>query len=509
MRLGWQRVLRGAFALGLVALIVLQLNHSSELLAEDFRHGTRRALTAQDEVDPLDAIPGLWGWDQRCLPDINRTWVGGNVSSPHDPPGLELPISFWSAIPSVRDDGITIVIIGPQYSTKRHRSAPGMSPRSNFSKYEFECHFPSVNQTVPGIIEHDPHKNLGIVKCLVPQNEPLALGIRTSTTFEFRDLSHHGSLQFTSCVRPISKRKYELTAVVAARNIACHLEEWLENLFIHGFDHVYFYDHFNEDAHTHALLSRYIMQGLVTVMPWRMSRDILWGGVWDRAQIMLYNDALHRFRHDWLFVGDVDELPFFAPLTQPPGIANVTFFNQTKYLDKSIPRPDFKLPPIPEFSVNHTRKMMRKPFLSYLEALDAQSNHTLGAVEMRHLLFGTAFGTNNKTQPFCLPNGQLKLRAQVMRGGILPSSHRLSQIARKYIAKTDRVKIVSIHMIAKGGPIVVAPMNTLRLHHYWRGERSSKLEHNMWVDVSGVRWADVIEKRIAQRRNGTLTGLLD
>jgi hypothetical protein len=382
-----------------------------------------------------------------------------------------------------------------------------MSPPSNFSKYLFECYFPSIDHTVPGFIEFDPHKNLGIVKCPLPPHEPLATGKLSYTNFEFRDLSHNGTLHLTACVRPISKREHELTAVVAARNIACHMEEWLENLFIHGFDHVYFYDHFNDDNQTHALLQRYVMQGLVTVFPWRMSRDVLWGGKWDRAQIMLYNDALHRFRHKWMFVGDVDEFPFYAPLTEPPGVPNVTFFNQTKFALPNATKPHFERPQVPAFTIEHNRPMLRKAFLGYLEQLEAKSNNTLGAIEMRHLLFGTAIGTNNQTRPFCLPDGQLKLREQIMRGGIVPSTQILSQIARKYIARTERTRIVSIHMIAKGGPIVVAPMNTLRLHHYWRGERSSRLINNMYVDVTAVRWADVIQHRIAQRRNSTISGL--
>lgn len=489
----------------LVGLVILQISSPLELSAEYAKFLPRVGVKVERHVDPKEAEQPWWGWEQACLPDINKTWVGGTSPSPHDPVGLELPISFWSAIPSVRDNGTTIVIVGPQYSTQRHKSAPRMQPESNFHKYEFECHFPSVDVTVPGVIETDPHKNLGIVKCALPPNEPLATGKSTFTTFTFRDLSHRGHTQFTTCVHPTSKISYELAAVIAGRNIGCHLEEWLENLFMQGVDHVFFYDHFNEDTYTHSLLRRYVLQGLVTVMPWRMTRDVLWGGKFDRGQIMLYNDALHRFRAKWLFIGDVDEFPLFTPHTEPEGVAEVSFFNQTKYLDSNAPRPQFQLPSIPKFKSNNmSRAVIRRDLVGYLDYLDAKSNYKLGSIEVRHLLFGTTVGFNNATQPFCLPDGKLKLREQVMRGGILPNAHPLSQIARKYIARTERTQIVSIHMIAKGGPIVVAPMNILRLHHYWRGERGSRPINNMWLDTSAVRWADIIEQRIIDRRNGTL-----
>lgn len=381
-----------------------------------------------------------------------------------------------------------------------------MSPKSNFHLYKFECHFIESDTTVPGVLEVDPHRNLGIVKCPLPAKEPMAKGLSTTTKFILRDLVHDGTLPMTACSRPASSHKYELAAVVAARDIACHMEEWLENLFLHGFDHVFFYDHFNDDALTHNILKRYILQGLVTVFPWRMTKDVLWGGTWDRAQIMLYTDALYRFRTKWLFVGDVDEFPFLAPLTVPEGTSEVTFFNSTKLLDGTMAPEPFVVPPIAEYTTKPTRTVMKESMLDVLDEIDRDSKYTLGAVELRQLLFGTSRGTDNSTQPHCLPDGKLKLREQVMRGTIYPSKNRLSEVARKYIARTDRTQVASIHMIAKGGPIVVAPMNRLRMHHYWRSKRAARAENNLWVDTSAVRWADIVQERIEQRRYGSLTG---
>lgn len=466
--------------------------------------GSRKVLGA-DAGAPQDmSVPPLWGWEQECLPNINRTWNGGRKRTNLDPADLELPLAFWSAITSVRDNGTTIVITGPQYTTKRHRAALAGSPKSNFHLYKFECYFVASDTTVPGFIEVDPHRNLGIVKCPLPHDEPMAKGHSSSTKLILRDLVHEGTLEMTACSRPASSHKYELAAVVAARDIGCHMEEWLENLFMHGFEHVYFYDHFNDDSLSHGILKRYILQGLVTVFPWRMSRDVLWGGHWDRAQIMLYTDGLYRFRTKWLFVGDVDEFPFLAPLTVPEGTAEVTFYNATKLNEGK--RPPFVLPNIAPYTKKPTRTAIRESMLDVLDEMDRDSHYTLGAVELRQLLFGTSVGPDNSTKPGCLPNGRLKLREQVMRGSILPSKNRLSEVARKYIARVDRVQVASIHMIAKGGPIVVAPMSRLRMHHYWRSKRATRPENNLWIDTSAVRWADVVEERIEARRYGSLVG---
>lgn len=501
----WKELLKGAAVLGVLLFFAIQLAQTSE--GQVTLQSPRKVLGAEGAVPQESAVPPLWGWDAECLPNINRTWTGGRKRTNLDPLDLELPLAFWSAIASVRDNGTTIVITGPQYTTKRHRAAPGMSPKSNFHLYKFECHFVASDTTIPGVIEVDPHKNLGIIKCPLPANEPMAKGESSSTKIILRDLTHDGTLPMTACSRPISSHKFELSAVVAARGIACHLEEWLENLFMHGFDHVFFYDHFNDDSLTHSILKRYILQGLVTVFPWRMSKDVLWGGTWDRAQIMLYTDGLYRFRTKWLFVGDVDEFPFLAPLTVPEGTPEVRFYNQTKIVEGNAAPPPFILPDIPHYTKKPTRSLMRESMLDVLDEMDRESHYTLGAIELRQLLFGTSRGADNRTQPHCLPDGKLKLREQVMRGTILPSKNRLSEVARKYIARTDRVQVASIHMIAKGGPIVQAPMNRLRLHHYWRSKRATRPENNLWVDTSAVRWADIVQQRIEQRRYGSLVGL--
>ena len=377
-----------ALALGLLGtLFVLfqpyQVNfdgyHSSSVLPVDI------------DTELAQGLPKL-DWNEACFPHYNTAWVGGTSRSSFDPPGMELPLHIWSAVPSLRKGEEELVIMGPMGSSSGRGAK---SPAKNFSRYHFECFFPETKHTSPGRIQKDAHGNVAVIKCQLPANDPLKEG-KSTTTVEFRDLTHKGHVTLTACLHPKSKVEYELAAVVVARDIACQLETWLEHLFLLGFDHVFFYDHFNSDEATMKILKRYVAQGLMTVFPWRLSRDKLWGGKFDREQIVLYNDAIYRFQSQWLYVADVDEFPFFGLMMRPPDIPAPQFFNQSLYNPptnrmgtsqpitaeaqlKILPKPDFQMPKLPQFNISQfSRPFLRKYFLGYLDHLDAKSQFKLG-----------------------------------------------------------------------------------------------------------------------------------
>lgn len=57
----WSRVVKGGFVLALVVVVGLQFKDAYRLSAEENGVGSRKMLTALDEVDPMNAKPGNWG----------------------------------------------------------------------------------------------------------------------------------------------------------------------------------------------------------------------------------------------------------------------------------------------------------------------------------------------------------------------------------------------------------------------------------------------------------------
>jgi hypothetical protein len=575
-----------------------------------------------------------------------------------------------SAVVSHRDNGTLMVIMGPQYSTKRHHSYKNLNPDSNFEQYVFSCEYPDVKdeseRRQDAWVEYDPHRNLALIKCKVPKEEEdrMTKLLATSRSMEFdfnrghagggggggggagptngfeyfsgsakfsipntlvnddpsysisikvilHDHTHKGSAELRGCFKSVSSYKFKLTAILLVRDSACYLEEWLEHLFFLGFDHVFVYDHFNEERESLEIFKRYIAQGLITVFPWRLSRDLPWRGTWDRLQIMLYNDALYRFRSEWMFVGDADEFPFlpsimtprgssppsqkfntsllvkdpnmvlkmmqnktgFSESSGPPSAANTqpitlstsTIINQVsmdKRMDHStlaLRSPSSPIQDDPSNSLSSksiststtatatttattsspyspssftlqsasassptflarfgptlsfskslpTRESNRKFLLNFLDQVDLESGRQMGSLEMRHLVFGTSFFEDNSIKPQCLASGLTRLGSQFMRAPEVPLDVRQAEIARKYIMRQDRTRVASVHMIASGGPIITAPMESIRLLHYWRGERGAQTKLAKWIDTSAIAWSQLIADRIKRRRERSLLG---
>lgn len=120
------------------------------------------------------------------------------------------------------------------------------------------------------------------------------------------------------------KTKYFLSTVVIVKNEARYLQEWLDFHLIIGVEHFYIYDNDSTD-NILEILDPYISRGVVTYQ--------IWGG--SNQQLIVYNDAITKFRNDteWLAILDADE--FLVPLTKQsiktflssvrPGVAQVLF----------------------------------------------------------------------------------------------------------------------------------------------------------------------------------------
>lgn len=453
-----------------------------------------------------DGILQISEWDESCFPSYDVSWKNGNSSGPSDPPGLELPLTIWGAIPSFSHAGDFIVIVGPLGSTKARQN--GRNPGPHFGSYVFHCYFSSVNETTEAQWQKDPHSNVIVIKCPIPRHEPIRLGLKSSTIVEFRDITHNGHVLLNACLHPRSFYENELAAVIVARNMGCHLETWFEHLFLLGFDHIYFYDHFNDDKGTSAILERYQKQGLVTVFPWRLSNETLWGGKFDRSQIVLYNDALYRFRSKWLYVADVDEFPILTSIMIHPHADKPTFFNHTKAPQNATKRPVFAIPKPQKFNSTFSRFEVRTKFLNYIESLDYRSGYKVGEISLIQLIWGSGRGFDLASFDHCLPSGESFLQSHMMRTPIPEDLTRLDPWSqRKAIIRTSRTKVISVHVATNTTLQVVAPLAELRLHHYWRGGRGASPRTNQWMDTSLLPWAEVIANRVQSRRNGTLIGI--
>ena len=92
--------------------------------------------------------------------------------------------------------------------------------------------------------------------------------------------------------------KYEVSLCLIFKNEAPYLKEWIEYHRLIGVDHFYLYNNFSDDNYR-EVLSRYIEQGLVTMIEWPHQY----------AQVAAYEDCHVRVKNEthWLGYIDADE----------------------------------------------------------------------------------------------------------------------------------------------------------------------------------------------------------
>jgi len=96
--------------------------------------------------------------------------------------------------------------------------------------------------------------------------------------------------------------KYYLSICTIVKDEGPYLQEWIEFHRLVGVEHFYIYDN-NSTDNSKDILKEYIVQGIVTLIPWPTKTDV---------QVGAYEDWIKKFKQKttWIAIIDVDEFLF-------------------------------------------------------------------------------------------------------------------------------------------------------------------------------------------------------